>query len=340
MTKKINIAIVGATGIVGETLLTLLEERNFPVDTLFPLASEKSVGQSVLFRDKELTVQSLANFDFSKAQIAFFAAGTDISLKYAPIAAKAGCTVIDKSTAFRNNKNIPLIVPEVNPEALKNYGEYNIISNPNCSTIPLVVALKPIHDEFGITRINIATYQSVSGAGKQGIEALASETANLLNGQEIENPALEKQIAFNVIPKIDAFSDNGYTLEEMKLVWETQKIMGDKNILVNPTAVRVPVFFGHSAAVHVETEEFADATVVKKLLAKMPGVVVVNDDDCPTPVTHAASQDAVFVGRIRNDISFKNGLDLWIVADNVRKGAALNAIQIAELLIQNSFYRH
>ena len=267
-------------------------------------------------------------------------AGTEVSLKYAPIAAKAGCTVIDKSTAFRNNKNIPLIVPEVNPEALKNYGEYNIISNPNCNTIPVVVVLKPIHDEFGIARINIATYQSVSGAGKQGIEALVSETANLLNGQEIENSVLEKQIAFNVIPKIDEFYNNGYTLEEMKLVWETQKILNDKNILVNATAVRVPVFFGHSAAVHLETKNFADASVVRALLQKAPGVIVVDGDDYPTPVTHAANHDGVFIGRIRNDISHKNGIDLWIVADNVRKGAALNALQIAELLVHNTFYKH
>ncbi|MCX7121162.1 MAG: aspartate-semialdehyde dehydrogenase [Gammaproteobacteria bacterium] len=340
MIKKFNIAIVGATGLVGEALLTILAERNFPVEKLFPLASEKSAGQSVLFHDTEFTVEALSSFDFSKADIAFFAAGTDISLRYAPIAAKAGCTVIDKSTAFRADKNIPLVVPEVNPEALKNYRDNNIIANPNCSTIPLVVAIKPIYDEFGVNRINIATYQSVSGAGKQGIEALAAETAILLNGQEIEKLSLGKQIAFNVIPKIDAFYDNAYTLEEMKLVWETQKIMGDGNILINPTAVRVPVFFGHSAAVHIETKRFADAKAVKQLLAKTPGIIVIDGDDYPTPVTDAANQDAVFVGRIRNDISHKNGIDLWIVSDNVRKGAALNAIQIAELLIQNSFYRH
>src|SRR3990167_6636083 len=336
MSKKINIAIVGATGLVGETLLVLLEERDFPVEKLFALASEKSVGQSLVFRNEAIIVEALSRFDFAKVDIAFFAAGADTSLKYAPIAAKAGCRVIDKSTAFRNDNAIPLVVPEVNPEALKNYLDNNIIANPNCSTIPLVVVLKPIYDAFGIKRINIATYQSVSGAGKQGIEALATETANLLNAQEIKNTALEKQIAFNVIPKIDSFFDNGYTLEEMKLVWETQKIMNDKNILVNATAVRVPVFFGHSAAVHIETEKFADAKIVKKILEKTLGVIVVDGDDYPTPVTHAANQDAVFVGQIRNDISFKNGLNLWIVCDNVRKGAALNAVQIAELLIQNS----
>lgn len=334
MTKKINIAIVGATGLVGETLLHLLAERHFPVNTLFALASEKSVGQSVFFAHQEIIITALSDFDFSKAHIAFFAAGADVALKYAPIAAKAGCIVIDKSTAFRNDPAIPLIVPEVNPGALKNYAKHNIIANPNCTTIPLTVAIKPIYDAFGIHRINIATYQSVSGAGKQGIEALATETAALLNGQEIENPTLGAQIAFNVIPKIDAFFENDYTLEEMKLVWEIQKIMNDKNILVNPTAVRVPVFFGHGAVVHIETKKYPDIALVKQLLATAPGIILI-ENDYPTPTTHAANQDAVFVGRVRNDISCKNGLNFWIVSDNVRKGAALNAIQIAELLMKN-----
>lgn len=340
MTKKYNIAIVGATGIVGETLLQLLADRHFPVDTVFALASEKSVGETVLFRNKPVLVESLASFDFKNTQLVFFAAGTEVSLHYAPLAAKAGCAVIDKSTAFRRDKNVSLVVPEVNPDALKNYPETHIIANPNCSVIPIVVAIKPIHDKFTITRMNIATYQSVSGAGKQGISALAKETAELLNGQTIDAPELSRQIAFNVIPKIDAFYENGYTLEEMKLVWETQKILGDETILVNPTAVRVPVFFGHSAAVHIETEKFADANIVRQLLKKMPGIKIVDGDDFPTPVTHAANSDDIFVGRIRNDLSHKNGLNLWIVADNIRKGAALNAVQIAELLVKNSFYRH
>ena len=338
--KKYNIAIIGATGIVGETLLSLLAERDFPVNKLYPLASERSVGTTVLFNDQPLTVESLEDFDFSPIDFAFFSAGTDVSLEYAPIAAKAGCVVIDKSTAFRYEKDVPLVVPEVNPEALKNYHETNIIANPNCSTIPLVAAIKPIYDKFGIRRINIATYQSVSGAGKQGISALATETAELLNGQSVDEPALSKQIAFNVIPKIDTYHENGYTLEEMKLVWETQKILNDKNILVNATAVRVPVFFGHSAAVHLETETHAEASEIRALLQKAPGVIVVDGDDYPTPITHAANHDGVFVGRIRNDISHKNGIDLWIVADNVRKGAALNALQIAELLVHNTFYKH
>ena len=340
MTKKYNIAIVGATGLVGETLLNLLDERDFPIDQLFLLASEKSAGQTIVFRSKPIAVEAVGDFNFSRTHIAFFAAGTDIALQYAPIADKAGCTVIDKSTAFRQDEAIPLVVPEVNPAALKHYHEHNIIANPNCSTIPLVMALKPIYDAFGVKRINIATYQSVSGAGKQGIEALATETSRLLNGQPVEHPALEKQIAFNVIPKIDAYHENGYTLEEMKLVWETQRILNDKAILVNPTAVRVPVFFGHSAAVHIETKTTPDLKTVKNLLEKMPGIILSDGEDYPTATTDAANHDAVFVGRVRNDISCKNGLNLWIVSDNLRKGAALNAIQIAELLIQHSFYRH
>ncbi|HLB56921.1 MAG TPA: aspartate-semialdehyde dehydrogenase [Coxiellaceae bacterium] len=339
MPKKYNIAIVGATGIVGETLLSLLAERDFPVGELFALASEKSAGNSVIFKEKPIMVNMLDGFDFSKIDFAFFAAGNEVSLKYAPIAAEAGCIVIDKSSAFRYDKDVPLVVPEVNPTALKKIPK-NIIANPNCNTIPVVAALKPIYDKFGIQRINISTYQSVSGAGKQGIEALAKETAALLSGQSINEYALKKQIAFNVIPKIDSFHENNYTLEEMKIVWETQKILDDKKILINPTAVRVPVFFGHSASVHIETEKFPDVDVVRELLEKMPGIVVIDGDDFPTPVTDAASQDAIFVGRIRNDISHKNGINLWVVADNVRKGAALNAIQIAELLTQNSVYRH
>ncbi|EKD77129.1 MAG: hypothetical protein ACD_42C00472G0005 [uncultured bacterium] len=339
MIKKYNIAIIGVTGIVGETLLELLAERDFPVEKLFPLASEKSIGNTVLFRDKPLLVEALSTFDFSTTDFAFFAAGTDVSLQYAPIAAKAGCIVIDKSTAFRHDPEVPLVVPEVNPEVLKKCPK-NIIANPNCTTIPLVAVIKPIYDKFGIERINIATYQSVSGAGKSGIEALAKETAALLNGQRISETPLEKQIAFNVIPKIDSFHENGYTIEEMKLVWETQKILNDKKIKVNPTAVRVPVFFGHSAAVHIDTTQFADASAVRELLEKTPGIVVMDDDNYPTPVTDAADHDAIFVGRIRNTISHHNGINLWIVADNVRKGAALNAIQIAELLAHQSFYKH
>src|SRR3990167_10518747 len=262
MPKKYNIAIVGATGIVGETLLDLLAERDFPVGELVALASEKSAGNTVLFKEKPIIVKSNDGYYFSTIDFAFFAAGNEVSIKYAPIAAIAGCIVIDKSSAFRYDSEVPLVVPEANPEALKKIPK-NIIANPNCTTIPLVAAIKPIYDAFGIERINISTYQSVSGAGKQGIEALAKETAELLSGQSIEQFALTKQIAFNVLPKIDAFHENGYTLEEMKLVWETQKILNDKNILVNATAVRVPVFFGHSAAVHLETKNYAEASAVR-----------------------------------------------------------------------------
>lgn len=339
MHKKYNIAIVGATGIVGETLLQLLAERNFPVDQLYVVASERSVGETVLFQHKPLMIEALDIFDFSKAHIAFFAAGTDVSELYAPRAATQGCTVIDKSTAFRYSQKIPLVVPEVNANALAYYPETHIIANPNCTVIPIVAAIKPIYDAFGITRMNIATYQSVSGAGKKGINALSKETAALLNGETIDECALNKPIAFNVIPHIDPLQNNRYTLEEMKLVWETQKILHDQNILINPTAVRVPVFFGHSAAIHLETKRHADAKTVLALLQKAPGVTVL-ETDYPTPVTHAAHHDAIFVGRVRNDISHPNGLNLWVVADNVRKGAALNAIQIAELLLKNSFYRH
>lgn len=338
--KKYNIAIVGATGIVGETLLTLLDERHFPIDQLFLLASQKSAGKTTHFKEALYLIESVETFDFSKADIAFFAAGTEVSLRYAPLAAAAGCTVIDKSTAFRRDDLVPLIVPEVNSEHLVFYHEKKIISNPNCNTIPVVAAIKPIHDHLTVTRMNIATYQSVSGAGKNGISALAMETADLLNGQAIAEITMGAQIAFNVIPKIDDFYENGYTLEEMKVVWETQKILNDTSIRINPTAVRVPVFFGHSAAVHLETKEKVDLDVVRGLWQKMPGIVFMGDDAYPTPVAEAADNDGIFIGRLRRDISCDQGLDFWVVSDNVRKGAALNAIQIAELLVKHNFYRH
>src|SRR3990167_299524 len=246
MTSVYDVAIIGATGVVGETFLTLLHERQFPVGKIYPLASERSEGKTVTFAGKKISVQNVATFDFSKVQFAFFSAGAECSAHYAPIAAKAGCVVIDNTSQFRYDDNVPLVVPEVNPDALKNYQRGHIIANPNCSTIQLVVALKPIYDAVGISRINVATYQSVSGAGRKAIEELAIQTAQLLNGQDLVSKVFPKQIAFNVIPHIDAFQDNGYTREEMKLVWETRKILGDDDVLVNPTAVRVPVFFGHS----------------------------------------------------------------------------------------------
>jgi aspartate-semialdehyde dehydrogenase len=281
-------------------------------------------------------VTDLAEFDFSKAQIGLFSAGGSISEEFAPKAAAAGCVVIDNTSQFRRDEDIPLIVPEVNIEALAGYTTRNIIANPNCSTIQMLVALKPIYDAVGIERINVATYQAVSGTGKEAIEELAGQTAKLLNGQDITAEVYPKQIAFNVLPHIDTFQDNGYTREEMKMVWETQKIFGDAGIQVNPTCVRVPVFFGHSEAVHIETVDKITAEQARALLEQAPGVTVIDeraDGGYPTAVTDSAGKDAVFVGRIREDISHPRGLNLWIVSDNVRKGAALNSVQIAESLV-------
>ncbi len=336
--KKVNVAIVGATGAVGETLLEVLEERDFPVDQLFLLASERSAGTTKKFRNKSIRVEDLATFDFSQVQIGLFSAGGSISAEYAPKAAKAGCVVIDNTSHFRYDEDVPLVVPEVNAHAIAGYKETNIIANPNCSTIQMLVALKPLHDAAGITRINVATYQAVSGTGKVAMEELASQTASLLNGKPIKTEVYAKQIAFNAIPHIDSFEENGYTREEMKMVWETQKIMEDPEIQVNPTAVRIPVFFGHSEACHIETKEKLTAAAALKLLRKAPGVKVLDkreDGGYPTAVTEASGKDAVFVGRVREDISHPNGLNLWVVADNVRKGAATNSVQIAECLLKD-----
>lgn len=333
---KVNVAVLGATGAVGEAAIQILEERNFPVGLLYPLASTRSEGRTVMFRNRPHMVQDVADFDFSQVQIAIFSAGGDISKIYAPKAAAAGCVVIDNTAEFRQDPQVPLVVPEVNPEAVAQYRHKNIIANPNCSTVQLVVAIKPIYDAVGISRINIATYQSVSGAGKEGLAELAEQTGQLLNGIPVTPKAFPVQIGFNLFPHIDEFLENGYTKEEMKLVWETQKILGDPNIMVNPTAVRVPIFYGHSEAVHLETKKAITVADVRKLLQKSPGVTLVDAAKAkgyPTPVTHAADNDAVFVGRVRQDISHPLGLDLWIVADNVRKGGALNAVQIAELLL-------
>ena len=337
MSDTYDIAVVGATGAVGEAMIAILEERNFPVGTLHPLASSRSAGKSIQFCGKSIRVTDLAEFDFSQVQIGLFSAGGDISEQYAPKAAAAGCVVVDNTSHFRQEPDIPLVIPEVNPEALADYSVRNIIANPNCSTIQMLVALKPIYDAVGIERINVATYQAVSGTGKEAVEELAGQTARLLNGQEIECKVYPKQIAFNVIPHIDTFQDNGYTREEMKMVWETQKIFDDPSLMVNPTCVRVPVFYGHSEAVHIETVDKISATQARALLAAAPGVTVMDepvDGGYPTPIGDSAGQDPVFVGRIREDISHPRGLDLWIVADNVRKGAALNSVQIAESLIQ------
>jgi len=340
MSAKYDVAVVGATGAVGEAMLGILAERKFPVNKVYPLASSRSSGKKVAFGDTYLTVQDLDSFDFSRARIGLFSAGAGISAQYAPIAAAAGCVVIDNTSQFRYDDEIPLVVPEVNPQAIADYRRHNIIANPNCSTIQMLVVLKPLHDEAGIERINVCTYQAVSGTGKEAIEELAAQTAELLNGRAARASVYPKQIAFNVLPHIDIFMDNGYTKEEMKMVWETRKIMGDESIQVNPTAVRVPVFYGHSEAIHIETRNKLDPASATALLKKAPGVVVLDkrkDGGYPTAVTEGANHDAVYVGRIREDISHPRGLDMWVVADNVRKGAALNSIQIAEILVDEYF---
>lgn len=337
MASEYNVAVVGATGVVGETMLQLLAERNFPAASVTALASSRSAGTEVKYGNKMLTVQDLAEFDFADTHIALFSAGGSISAEHAPRAAAAGCVVIDNTSHFRNEPDIPLIVPEVNPHAIAGYTKRGIIANPNCSTIQMVVALKPIDDAAVIERINVCTYQAVSGTGKEAVEELASQTANLLSGKPIECHAYPKQIAFNALPHIDSFQENGYTREEMKMVWETQKIFERDSILVNPTTVRIPVFYGHSEAVHLELREPLSAADARDLLSRAPGVSVLDqreDGGYPTAVTEGANHDEVFVGRIREDISHPRGLDLWVVSDNVRKGAALNSIQIAELLIK------
>jgi aspartate-semialdehyde dehydrogenase len=335
--EKVNVAIVGATGAVGEAMREILEERAFPVDQLFLLASERSAGTKLGFGNQNISVRNLTDFDFSQVRIALFSAGGSISAEYAPKAAAAGCVVIDNTSFFRRDPAIPLVVPEVNAHRIKDYRATNIIANPNCSTIQMLVALKPIYDAAGITRINVATYQAVSGAGRKGVEELASQTARLLNGLDVESATFTKQIGFNAIPHIGNFEENGYTNEEMKMVWETRKIFEDDDIMVNPTCVRIPVFYGHSEAVHIETGQKISAAAVRALLADAPGVTLMDETangGYPTPVPEASGTDPVYVGRIRDDISHPNGINLWIVSDNVRKGAALNSIQIAEVLLK------
>ena len=338
MRKEFDVAVVGATGAVGEVMISILQERKFPVGKLYPLASSRSAGAKVSFKGKSIVVQDLAEFDFTKVQIGLFSAGASVSAIYAPKAGAAGCVVIDNTSQFRYDEDIPLVVPEINPQRIADYKNRHIIANPNCSTIQMLVALKPIYDAVGIKRINVCTYQAVSGTGKEAIEELAAQTANLLNGKPIQAKVYAKQIAFNVIPHIDDFQDNGYTKEEMKMIWETHKIMGDDTILVNPTTVRVPVFYGHSEAVHIETKSKISADEARNLLKKAPGVVVLDErkpGGYPTAVTESAGTDPVYVGRIREDLSHPLGLDLWVVSDNVRKGAALNSIQIAEILVKD-----
>jgi aspartate-semialdehyde dehydrogenase len=334
MSKQFKVAVVGATGAVGEVMLSILAERKFPISELVALASERSAGGEVKFGNREVVVQDLATFDPAGVDIALFSAGGSVSKEYAPKFAAAGTVVIDNSSAFRYDDDVPLVVSEVNPEAAKTRPR-GIIANPNCSTMQMLVALKPIFDAAGIERLNIATYQSVSGTGQRALEELGRQTAALLNFQDVDAEVYPVQIAFNVIPHGGDFTDNGYTTEEMKLVWETQKILGDDTIRVNATVVRVPVFYGHSEAVNVETRDKLSADDARKLLRKAPGVEVVDEHrngGYPTPVTHASGKDPVYVGRIRDDLSHPRGINLWIVSDNIRKGAALNAVQIAELV--------
>jgi aspartate-semialdehyde dehydrogenase len=337
MSQPVTVAVVGATGAVGEVMLSILHERKFPIKELIPLASERSAGEKVDFGNHKLIVRDLATFDPKGVDFALFSAGGSVSKEYAPKFAAAGAIVIDNSSAFRMEADVPLVVAEVNPEALADIPR-GIVANPNCSTMQMLVALAPIHRAVGIRRINVATYQSVSGGGRSAMEELGKQTAAILGFQEPNPQRFPVQIAFNLIPHIDEFQDNGYTREEMKLVWETHKILGDASIQVNPTAVRVPVFFGHSEAVHIETRDKITAEQARALLTQAPGVEVVDERKAggyPTPVTHASGQDPVYVGRIREDVSHPHGLNLWVVSDNIRKGAALNAVQLAELVLKN-----
>jgi aspartate-semialdehyde dehydrogenase len=339
MTRQWKVAVLGATGFVGDTMIKVLEERKFPVAELFPLASNRSLGKSIEFNGKKVPVIDVETFDFANADIGLFSAGGEISRIYAPKAAAAGCVVIDNTSEFRYDDDIPLVVPEVNPEAIAQFKQRRIIANPNCSTIQMLVALKPLHDAAKIERINVATYQSVSGAGKEAVEELAAQSVALMSGKGPVKPkVVAAQIAFNVVPQIDKFQDNGYTKEEMKMFWETRKIFNDPEIRVNATAVRVPVFFGHSEVVSIETARKLTVAEAHKLLDKAPGVKVIDTrkpGGYPTAAVEAANDDRVFVGRIREDISHERGLNLWIVSDNIRKGAATNSVQIAEILTRD-----
>lgn len=328
----IDVAVVGATGAVGEVMLELLAARKFPVSGISALASAGSAGRKVGFGRRELTVADVADFDFSACDIALFSAGGAVSAEYAARAAAAGCVVIDNTSRFRMDPEVPLVIPEINAAAIGELQGGRIISNPNCSTIQMLMAIAPIHRAAGVSRVNVATYQSVSGAGRSALQELARQTADRFNFRDPQPRALVSPIAFNVIPSIDAVEDNGYTREEMKMHFETRRILDDETIQVNATAVRVPVFYGHAAAVHLETREPISVERVLELLAAAPGVELVVEGPAPTPLTHAAGSDPVYVGRVRRDYTHPRGINLWIVADNLRKGAALNAVQIAELI--------
>lgn len=335
--KMVNVAVAGATGAVGNQMIRCLEERNFPVRSIKLLASKRSVGRELRFRGDLLPVEELTGESFAGLDVALFSAGGDTSLKFAPLAAEAGCVVVDNSSAWRMDPKVPLVVPEVNPHAIAGYKAKGIIANPNCSTIQMVVALNPIHRAFGLKRIVVSTYQAVSGTGKKAVDELFDQTRAMINFLGYEKKIYPHRIAFNCLPHIDRFQDNGYTKEEMKMVNETRKILEDDRIGVTATTVRVPVFFGHSEAVNVETREKISVDEVRKILEKAPGVEVVDEpakNRYPL-ATDAAGQDLTLVGRIRQDESIPNGINLWIVADNIRKGAATNAVQIAEILVKD-----
>jgi aspartate-semialdehyde dehydrogenase len=332
-----RVAVVGATGAVGQQMVACLEERRFPVERLLPLASERSIGKKVTFLGKEIPVEVLNEDSFAGIEVALFSAGGGISKQYGPIAARAGAVVVDNSSAWRMDPEVPLVVPEVNPLDIGLYTKTGIIANPNCSTIQMVVALKPLHDAARIKRVVVSTYQAVSGTGQKAVDELAAQVRDLLACQEAKKTVYPHRIAFNCLPHIDVFLENGYTKEEMKMVNETQKIMGDDSIQVTATTVRVPVFYGHSEAVNIETERKLTPAEAREILAAAPGVKVVDEPEknvYPMPLD-AAGQDLTFVGRIREDFSIPNGLNFWVVADNLRKGAATNAVQIAEILIRD-----
>ncbi len=338
MSKQFNVAVVGATGAVGEAMLSILGQRDFPLGDIHAVASSRSAGKTIDFRGEQVVVEDLESFDFRGVDIGLFSPGASVSDIYAPIAAANGCVVVDNTSRFRYENDIPLVVPEVNPHAVAMHENRGIIANPNCSTIQMLVALKPIQDAVGIARINVCTYQAVSGTGKDAIDELQQQTADLLNLRPVTTSVYPKQIAFNALPQIDTFQENAYTREEMKMVWETRKILEDETIMVNPTCVRIPVFYGHSEAVHIETHEKISAEAVRALYDDLEAVELIDeleDGAYPTAVTEAAGADPVYIGRIREDISHPQGINMWVVSDNVRKGAALNSVQIAEILVKH-----
>ena len=330
-----RVCVVGATGVVGQEMIKVLEQRQFPVRDLKLLASERTVGTKWEFKGEELKVEVLGEDSFKDMEIGLFSAGGSISQKFAPIASQEGCVVIDNTSTFRMDPEVPLVVPEVNPHAIADYTHKGIIANPNCSTIQMVVVLKPIHDVAKIRRVVVSTYQSVSGTGKDAIRELEKQTLAIFNQNEITCDVYPHQIAFNCLPHIDVFSENGYTKEEMKMVNETKKIMEDESIGITATTVRVPVFYGHSESVNIETVKKITPDEVRGMLSRAPGIMVVDNPkkNVYPLATYAAGRDETFVGRIREDLSIENGINMWIVSDNVRKGAALNAVQIAETLV-------